>query len=697
MGTKIDIKVLLIDDALIFNRTNNEILIKVVDPLDDTKIIYEESTTVTYELDNYLLLKRYFFYTKYYDYYPPPPPPDPNNPNPNPLETKNILIKFLNPNIIYNYDFNYNTVYIYFFNYDLPFQMLGIRNVNNSVTVSFKMNVITNIRNYSNYIKVSNVKNYTLQNQNTISIFGNIIQFIPTFEIQDTGNPAKFYKLYKLPPVFALTKLLKIYFFDLSYSKIENIPYYGTKDFTTNAIPVLVQLYDESNLKYQYIINLNFDVVNFDKYFYLVLYFKNIVDINYDSIVLRVFSYDFITYFITTVVTDYTFCEQITFDKNNLYNILIEKNTNIPTTQILNLNFDDYNINVDLIRLRELILFEVKNFDRVSNFFQSGNIEIKVLINFLYNYKIKDYNFVNVRFNEVILENNQFAKVNSFRFANFYKENYVINFNNIELNCMLLNIELLFFNEKRRTTRYNIYGMLLYNNNTWDIYTKKMLLTDENKYNLIKDLSIISNNYYQINIYAYNNIDDLNKNIKTSTLANTTMPNPFYKFNSITLNKNLTSVGFILDENDYLKFSLTLTCDYKVLMFQVPKSITDTILNFKTNHFIFKIFRINGSYTDQTLNITSNPNPNTNLYSILFSSISDCNYFMNYIQFGISTPPQKINSYFNIPKSKNFTKDSFGFYTITDSTTSDTIFLSVNNVNLVEGVTFINNSVVLAS
>ena len=70
---------------------------------------------------------------------------------------------------------------------------------------------------------------------------------------------------------------------------------------------------------------------------------------------------------------------------------------------------------------------------------------------------------------------------------------------------------------------------------------------------------------------------------------------------------------------------------------------------------------------------------------------------MNYIQFGISTTPKKINSYFNIPKSKNFIKDSFGFYTVTDTTTSGTIFLSVNNVNLEEGATFINNAVVLVS
>ncbi len=687
MSTKIDIKILLINDTLIFNKSNNQVLIKKVDPLDTNKILYEETATIKYELDNYLLIKKYFFNINYYEYYSEP------------LYTQNIILKFTDSNIIYDYNNNSKTVYIYFNNYNLPFEMFGIKNVNVSVAVSFIMNVEKNNGNkIYNYIKISNVKNYTLQNQNTINIYGNITFFIDFFKIIDTGNPAKQYQLYKLVTPFPLSKLLKIYFYDLTYSNIQNIPYTGISKFTTNAIPVLIQLYDESIMKYQYIINLNFDVVDFNKNYYLVLFFKNVVNINNDKIVMRVFSYDFITYFITTTITDYTYCEQITVDKSNLYDILIDKNTNIPTTKILNLSFDDFDINVDLIRFRELILFEARDIDKVSNFLQSGNIEIKILIDFLYNYKIKDYNFVNIRFNQVILENNQFGKVNSFiTDSSLYKVNYVINYNNMELNCILLNIELLFYDEKKSIQRYNIYGMLLYNNNIWDIYTRKIILTDENKYNLIKDLSIISNNYFQINIYAYNSIDDLNKNIKTTTLANTMMPNPFYKFNSITLNRNFSSVGFIIDENKYLKFCLTLTCDYKVLTFQVPKTITDTILNFKTNSYIFKIFRTNGSYTDQSYNITSNPNPDTNLYTILFSSIADCNYFMNYIEFGISTPPKSINSYFNILKSKNFIKDSFGFYTITDTTTSDTIYLSVNNVNLEEGVTFINNTIVLMS
>lgn len=689
MTEKIDVKILLIDDTLIFNRTNNQIIIKKVDSLNSTKLLYEETTTVKYDLDDYLLFKKYFFTTNYYIYYS----------FPDILKTENIIIKFNDPNIIYSYDNSSRTLSLYYTNYNLPFEMLGIRNVNISIAVNFIMNAQLNNGEFiNNYIKVSNVKNYTLQNQNIINIFGNIILFT-SFTIQDTSNPEKLYKLYKLntnTEIF-LNKFLKIYFYDLSYSNIQNIPYSGVREFTTNAIPVLIQLSYKTTVKYQYIINLNFDVVELRENFYLVLFFKNLVNINFDNIVLRVFSYDFITYFATTVSTDYTYCEQINFEKSNLYNILIENNTNIPETSILNLDFDNFDINIDLIRIRELILFEVRNIDRVSNFLQSGNIEIKVLISFLYNYRIKDYNFVNVRFNKVLFENNQFADVNSFRVQRLYDENYVINFNNIELNCMLINIELLFYDIKNKINRYNIYGMLLYNNNTWDIYTKRILLTDENKYNLIKDLSIISNTYFQINIYAYNSIDDLNNNIKISKLANTTMPNPFYKFNSITLNRSFSSLGFILDENNYLKFSLTLTSDYKVLIFQVPKTITDTILNFKTNNYIFKIFRINGSYDDPMLNITSNPNPNTNLYSILFSGISDCNYFMNYIQFGISTSPKSINSYFNIPKSKNFIKDSFGFYTITDTITSGTIFLSVNNVNLEENTTFINNAVGLVS
>ncbi len=674
---KINIKILLVENYFIFNKTNNEILIKVIDPDDNTKFIYEEVTYIKYDMSEYVLNKKYFFTTNYYYYYPD-----------RALETKDFIINFNNPNILYLFvedlnDLTNKNLYVFFITYNLPFKMLGAINVDLAVSVIFNLNVKTITVTIPNYSLISNVKNYTLENQNTLNILGNILSFEPKFIIQDSGNVLKFYNLYKLNTPFDLNKILKIYFYDTSYSYIQNIPYNRQRKFTTDSVTILIQIYYESTQLYQYLTNLNFDVINFDDIYNLVLFFNNTVNINYNKLVLRVFSYDYITYFVTTIQTDYSGCEQITLDKANLYSILIENNSNIPSLTILNLNLEVYNLNIDLIRFREMIFFEVKNIDVVSNFLKSGNIEAAILIGYLYNFKMKDYNLINLRFNDLQLENNQFLKVNAVNFQDIYKPNYVINFNNIQLNAILLNIEILYLNESNKTRRYNIYGMLINNNNTWDFYTKKVILTPENKYNLIKDFVIISTNYTQINIYAYNNIDDLNKNIKTTTLANTTMFNPFYKFNLMVFNKSTARLGFVLDDNDFLKFSLTLTIEYKFLIFKVNKAIQDTILNFKNDKYIFKIFRING--------INSNPDPDTNLYSLLFANIIDVNYFMNYIEFGITDPPQKIKSYFNIQKSLFFKKDSYGFYNITTTPSQSDIFFSINNVNLEENNTFLIN------
>jgi hypothetical protein len=679
----INIQILLINNISIFNQRNNKILIKVTDPADTTIIIYEEIVLVKYELDEYLLHKNYFFNTNYYDLYP------------NGILTRdNFIINFVDETIIYNYNNFTRTIYIFYLNYFLPFNMLGIKNTEVSVSVKFTMNVNTTLFSIPDYEKICNVNNYTLQNQNRIDVLGNILSFNSPFIIQNTSNSLKLYNLYRLSTPFQLTKILKIFFYDTDFSNIQNIPYMGQEEFTTNAITILIQLYYSTEIKYQYLFNLNFDVINFNQYYYLVLYFKNKVNINYTNLSLRVFSYDFMTYFIETINTDYSGCEQITIDKSDLYSILIKNNNNIPSFTILNLNYDDYILNIDSIRVKEIIIFEIKNIEIVSNFLQSGNVEIKILIDYLYNFKMKDYNFINLRFSQPILENNQFIKVNFYNYQDFYKNDYVINFNDQQLNSILINIEISFYNKKKELQKYNIYGMLINNNNTWDIYTKQVILNEKNKYNLLKDFMLISANYFQVNIYSYNNIDDLNNNIKNPVLANTNMINPYYKFNLMIFSNKTCKLGFNLDENSFLKFTLTLIINYKILIFKVPKNTLDPILTFKNPNYYFKIYRING--------INGNPYPNNDIYSIMFSSIDDCNYFMNYIEFGISVPPQKINSYFNIIPSKYFQKDSNGFYQIINSITPDNvtsgsgiIFFNIINCNLEENSTFLNNQIVV--
>jgi hypothetical protein len=675
MATKININVLLLEDNLIFNKLNNQITIKVLGP-DNRLIVFEENVLLKYELDNFYLYKKYYIETTYYIYYPT-----------GVLASDNFLITFEDTSILYFYSNSNKLLYIYKAEYDIPFTMLGIRNVNSSVGINFIMNVRTINRTIFPYVKISNVKNYSINEVNTLQVLGNILTFSSPLWPQNIENSI-ILPLYKTPLPFNLTTNSRIYFYDSTYNYISNIPYKNTNLFTEDAVPILIQIFYNTDLRYQYLANLNFDIVSTTDSKELVLFFKNSTNVNSTQLVLRVFSYDFMSYFVTTVVTDYTGCQQITVDKSNLYDILILNNLNIPPTLILNLDINNYNLNIDIIRFRTMLFFEIKNTDIASKFLKSGVIETNILINYLDNYSIKDYNFVNVSFNPVQTKNNQFEKVNFFTNPEIYKKNYIINFNNELLNNILINIEIFFYDKENKTQKLNIFGTLINNNNTWDIYTKRIIFTTDTKYKFISDLVIIIQNFYQINIYSYNDINDLNNNIKKPVFTGSTEINPYYKFNMITTSKLNSLLGFILDENYFLKLSLYLTIDFKFFIFNVPKTVTDPILNFKNNNYFFKIFRING--------ITSNPDPGNNLYSILFSSIYDCNFFMDYIRFGTTTPPEKVSSYFNIPVSKYFKKDANGFYTITTLTTPNTgiIYFNINNANLEENCTFITNRIV---
>ena len=178
---------------------------------------------------------------------------------------------------------------------------------------------------------------------------------------------------------------------------------------------------------------------------------------------------------------------------------------------------------------------------------------------------------------------------------------------------------------------YNLYAELFNNNNKIDLYHKKYNLTSTNKKQLIKDFILIILNYLKINIYFYNNLEDFNK------LNNADINNEF-------------------EEN---------------------------ILNFKYSNYIFQIFKIP--------KINGNIDTQNNIYYIVFSNISECNEFMNFITTGVLyVTDNNITSFYNIEESLNFKKNN-NYYEITDDTTN-IINFSIINLNLLNDSIYTNNT-----
>jgi hypothetical protein len=162
--------------------------------------------------------------------------------------------------------------------------------------------------------------------------------------------------------------------------------------------------------------------------------------------------------------------------------------------------------------------------------------------------------------------------------------------------------------------------------------------------------------------------------------------NPYYGYNKIIYFKDSdinNNLKFSLDNNYYLKFTLNITVEYKILIFKITNTFLDTIINFKTDTIIFKIFKI--------IPPNSNTDLESNVYSILFQNIKECNNFMNYIQYGTELVSNNTKSYFNITKSKNFKKDDDGYYKITDSIESELLYFSIIDLYLTSNTIFLNN------
>jgi hypothetical protein len=675
MPTKIKLVSNYINDIILFTPDNDNVIIQSTST--DNNVPYKEDITINSELENYIYKNEYYIYTNYYDTYT------------SVLNKFNFVFNFnSNRKILYDYNFNKQTIYFYYESIEIPFSMIGLINFNQNISVFVECTLNTINDTTQQYINVVSLINNNLTDNNIIIFPGGIVS-LNSLSIYSTRNLSLNYYLLNTPEPIIISDLTKIYFYNPNFIRIINIPITNVKKKTFNTVNILVELIGGSGeILYSYIINLNINFVNsIEKTSNAISFLNYVQNIQYESIVLRVFDYDYYTYFSELSNGDFINCKQITLDKANLYDLLINTNTNIPYPTILNLNIQNYNIFIGTNLLDDIFMIN-SNFTNkiVEDLLYSNNEKFLIILNYLINFKIMNYNLYNITFlkSEYNVSLNKTINTRSLE----------IDSNNLLLNSNLVNIEIYFNDLKSNLKNYNIYSTIFNNNNTWDIYTKKYLLDNPvNKYNLIKDLMIMAINYTQIIVYLYNDIDDLNST-KLNPLVNAGFPyiNNYWKYNRLILNRDNSEMVFGLDDNNYLKMYFQIKSDYKMLIFYSDSIITSspdtTILNFKTEGlYAFKIFKI------------QNPNGSTQtdkfVYSILFQNIEECNDFIYYIEYGlIKRPPGSTSSYFNFTTSRYFKLDSSGYYILSDSP-SNTISFKITNLQLLDSNVFTNNQIIV--
>ncbi len=663
-------------DDLLFTSNNNIILIEKKNTSNG--IEFKEYTNVNYKIIETLYKKEYYIETTYYDIYTAP------------LTKLNFIITLNVPNVLFDYVYLSQTIYFYYETINIPFNMIGLINYNQNIAVLVQANLLTIYDTIVSYFNVISFKNNNLLDTNIITLPGNIIS-INTFSILSTSIVAFNYYLFNtILPIIIIKDYTNIYIYDPTFIRIINIPIKIINLLSTDTINLLVELVGNSgSIIYSYITNLNINLVEGNSNTSNVISFYNYVkDDTISSVILRVFDYDYYIYFSELLPGDYIGCSQITLDKSDLYDILLKNNTNIPAPTIQNLSILDYNLYFSLSYLDNIFINNQNLSNRLNEeILLSTDERFNIVLNYLKNFKMMNYDIYDIKFK--ILTTTQ----NNIEQDDFKYRSYEINTNNLLLNSVLTNIEIYYTNLNSIVQNYNIYGMIFNNNNTWDTYTKKYSLDNpDNKYNLIKDLLIMSINYQQIIVYNYSDIDDLNS-IKVPQIAQAGIiyVNNYWKYNRLVLDKNNSKMSFGLDQNYYLKMYFEIYVDYKMLIFYsdtlFSSSPTTKVLNFRTNAlYNFKILQI------------ANPNgsisPNQYVYSILFQNIDECNEFIYWIKDGITViPPGKISSYFNFTKSKYFKLNSEGYY-IESSTTSNTISFEIIDLNLYNGNVFTNNKII---
>ncbi len=664
MPTKIIIYPILVDTINLFTGINDVVTLSVLEPIT-LKLLWFEQSKIEYTVNKSLAIREYYFEITYYDY----PQVIPT------LNTSNFSFVFLSSTLKYSYVESTKIMYIFNEFSRLPLQLIGLKNYPIDVSVLSDLILLKVNGSVKSYSKVEYLKNYSLQNENFLTIPGEYKGIVSGTFVDSADTSIIYSFLYPISNVL-INPLLKITFYDPSFIRIMNIPYKNKNIKVIDSVNILVILYYEGNQVFQYIINLNYDLITNNQYFYLIFAFKNNTgSLLYDTIKFKIFDYDYFSYFNTLDVGDYINCEKISaLTDINLYDILIGTNSNLPQIDILTLDINNFDINISLITIRSIIFFEVKNVNLVSIFLQSGKTEVQILTDFLYNFKIKNYNFYKVNFFTSSIVESQYLKLNNLSETILTQNKDKINFNNLLLNGMLVYIEIFFLDKSSTSNLYQIYGMIFNNNNTWDIYHKNLDLNDENKKQLILDMIITSTTEYNVTMYFYNNIDDLNNNIIIPITSNQPITNPFYRFNRFSAERKDLLFGFELDENNYLKYVLNINLDYIILVFKTGLDITETTLRFKTSDYIFELYKI--------INPNGNSDPNTNIFYVFFKNIDDANLFLNYIKYGVNLYNEENLSFWEIPESIKFYKNSDGFYTPTFIIGSNYIYFSIIDLDL---------------
>ena len=636
--------------------------ILVVDP-NTSNITYQETSIIKYYINNYNTIPQYFFSTYFSDT--------------SLLTTNDFIINLPREYNIYYDSIGGPTLYIYTNTIYIPIVFLGSINSLNNITVYINANLLNCFSTINsgtpNYYNTCIFSGFSFDKK-TFGIPGSST-YMQNYIADNTylnsiTNINNYYGNYNNLQGVNIDNLLKIYNYDYSYYKIKNIKIPTSNlnnllpSINVESIIFMIKIFNSSeSIFYNYIVNLNYDLIDYDDSYNIVIFFKNFINNEYSkNIKLYVFEYDYYKYFDNLTPSDYDLISPITIDYATLYDLLIKSNDNLlpPSIPIIN----NYNQNFNKIMIINN-LFLNQNLDVISEFLKSSSSTIDLLTDYLSNFNIKPYNFWKITTN--------------------YSSKIDLDSNNFLLNSMLMNVNIIYKTDIN-LLYYNLYAELFNNNNKIDLYHKNYILTKENKKQLIKNFIIIILNYLKINIYFYNNIEDLNN--KLSIFKDTINDNIFIKFNKFILPKSNTNLRFNFDQFYNLNITIDLSISYKIIIFKVDinNTFNETILNFKYNNYIFQIFNIP--------KINGNIDIKNKIYYIVFSDIKECNEFINYIKTGIlDVSNNNIKSFFNISKSLNFKKnENTGYYEISTDK-KNIINFSIINLDLSNSSIFTNNTI----
>lgn len=462
-------------------------------------------------------------------------------------------------------------------------------------------------------------------------------------------------------------------------------------------------------------LNLNqLENVDFNEY-YNMIFFYNYVNPNYYVKSIRFFCDDFEKYFINYEPVlepkKQPVFNNIGLIYNDLYDVLIENDTELKKPLIIELNYPlaYYIQNIDLINIVNMINFNFEN-NFMADLLKSKKNIIETIVNYLANYKIIKYNVykiinvyknetTNLSFSNSYKINNDFEPKTNYNYDNTPNRpndlnknfNYKINFNNNIMNCVRCHIFFIFTNN----TFYTFDAKLFIDNYSIAIYNKKYdfdnNIDDTNKKKFLNMLIYLCTKTISIKLIFYAN------NIYTNNIN----PNPYSKYNGpyeILYNQinfyktSLSKDDFNLfldisgDKNNYktarLNLNMTFKKDYYILFLYAD---ANTFLsNYDELKFVFDkyLFKINKIKT-----------PNANLYEdkllfyISFNDIYEINSFMNYIKTLKLEYPKNISNYFNFKKSKTFVcyyelNDYWIYNKIDDNMPKHQIYFSINNLEI---------------